>query len=109
VPVLNEEESIPILHQRLTEALRETGRRYEIIVIDDGSTDRSFELLRALQAGDDHLRVVRFRRNYGQTAAFAAGFDRACGDVVITIDADLQNDPCDIPALLAKIAEGYDV
>ena len=109
VPVLNEEESIPNLHQRLTEALEHTGRSYEIIVIDDGSTDRSFEILKTLQAGDEHLRVVRFRRNYGQTAAFAAGFDRAKGDVVITIDADLQNDPADIPALLAKLDEGYDV
>ena len=109
VPVLNEEETIPSLHQRLSEALEHTGRSYEIIVIDDGSTDRSFEILKTLQAGDEHLRVVRFRRNYGQTAAFAAGFDRAQGDVVITIDADLQNDPADIPALLAKLDEGYDV
>lgn len=109
VPVLNEEESIPNLHQRLTEALEQAGRSYEIIIIDDGSTDRSFEILSALQAGDEHLRVVRFRRNYGQTAAFAAGFDRAQGEVVITIDADLQNDPADIPALLAKLDEGYDV
>lgn len=109
VPVLNEEESIPNLHQRLTEALQHTGRSYEIIIIDDGSTDRSFEILKTLQAGDEHLRVVRFRRNYGQTAAFAAGFDRARGDIAITIDADLQNDPADIPALLAKFDEGYDV
>lgn len=109
VPVLNEEECLPALHQRLTEALGPTGHSYEIIVIDDGSTDRSFDILCSLQASDDHLRVVRFRRNYGQTAAFAAGFDRARGDVVITIDADLQNDPCDIPLLLSKIAEGYDV
>ena len=109
VPVLNEEESIPNLHQRLSEALQLTGRSYEIIIIDDGSTDRSFEILRNLQAEDEHLRVVRFRRNYGQTAAFAAGFDRAQGDIVITIDADLQNDPADIPALLAKFDEGYDV
>ena len=109
VPVLNEEENIPSLHQRLTEVLQNTGHSYEIIIIDDGSTDRSFEILGMLQAGDEHLRVVRFRRNYGQTAAFAAGFDRAQGDVVVTIDADLQNDPADIPALLAKFDEGYDV
>ena len=109
VPVLNEEESIPMLYQRLTEALQASGRSYEIIVVDDGSTDRSFEILSSLQAEDAHLRVVRFRRNYGQTAAFAAGFDRAAGEVVVTIDADLQNDPCDIPALLVKMAEGYDV
>ncbi|MFN2169683.1 MAG: glycosyltransferase family 2 protein, partial [Anaerolineae bacterium] len=109
VPVLNEEESLPLLHQRLSEVLAGSSYSYEILVVDDGSTDRSFEVLRDLAAEDEHLRVVRFRRNYGQTAAFAAGFDRAQGDVVITIDADLQNDPADIPALLAKIAEGYDV
>jgi glycosyltransferase involved in cell wall biosynthesis len=109
VPVLNEEESLPILHASLTEALAEGGWTYEILVVDDGSTDRSFEVLRELQRQDARLRVVRFRRNYGQTAAFAAGFDRAQGDVVITIDADLQNDPADIPALLAKLEEGYDV
>jgi glycosyltransferase involved in cell wall biosynthesis len=109
VPVLNEEESLPLLQQRLTQALTGSGYSYEIIVVDDGSTDHSFEIMQGLQAQDEHLRVVRFRRNYGQTAAFAAGFDRARGDVVITIDADLQNDPADIPALMAKIAEGYDV
>jgi glycosyltransferase involved in cell wall biosynthesis len=109
VPVLNEEDSLPILHQRLTEALVDSGYSYEIIIIDDGSTDRSFEIMRQLQAEDEHLRVVRFRRNYGQTPAFAAGFDRARGDVVITIDADLQNDPADIPALMEKMAEGFDV
>jgi glycosyltransferase involved in cell wall biosynthesis len=93
----------------LTEVLSRSGYSYEIIVVDDGSTDRSFEIMRELQAQDRRLRVVRFRRNYGQTAAFAAGFDRAQGDVVVTIDADLQNDPADIPALIEKMAEGYDV
>jgi glycosyltransferase involved in cell wall biosynthesis len=109
VPVLNEEESLPHLHQKLTEALAGSGYSYEIVVVDDGSTDRSFEIMCHLQSRDPHLRVVRFRRNYGQTAAFTAGFDRALGDVVITIDADLQNDPADIPALMVKMAEGYDV
>ncbi len=109
MPVLNEEENLPILHQCLTEALAGNGYSYEIIIVDDGSTDRSFDVMQELQAQDDRLRVVRFRRNYGQTAAFAAGFDRARGDVVITMDADLQNDPADIPALMAKMAEGYDV
>jgi glycosyltransferase involved in cell wall biosynthesis len=109
VPVLNEEESLPSLHQKLTEALAGSGYSYEIIIVDDGSADRSFEIMRQLQSGDPHLRLVRFRRNYGQTAAFTAGFDRARGDVIVTIDADLQNDPADIPALMAKIAEGYDV
>ena len=109
VPVLNEEESLPHLYQRLTAALAESGYSYEIILVDDGSTDRSFDIMRGLQVQDEHLQVVRFRRNYGQTAAFAAGFDRAQGEVVITIDADLQNDPADIPLLMAKMGEGYDV
>jgi glycosyltransferase involved in cell wall biosynthesis len=109
VPVLNEEESLPILHERLTEVLALSEYSYEILIVDDGSTDRSFEILQDLQSRDEHLHVIRFRRNYGQTAAFSAGFDRAQGDVVITIDADLQNDPADIPALMDKLAEGYDV
>ena len=109
VPVLNEEESLPHLHRQLSEVLAAGRYSYEIIVVDDGSTDSSFQVLSRLQAQDPHLRVVRFRRNHGQTAAFAAGFDRAQGDVVITIDADLQNDPADIPALMDKMAEGYDV
>lgn len=109
VPVLNEDESLPLLHASLTKVLAKSGWTYEIIIVDDGSTDRSFEVLRDLQHQDGRLRIVRFRRNYGQTAAFAAGFDRAQGDVVITIDADLQNDPADIPALMAKLEEGYDV
>lgn len=109
VPVLNEEESLPLLHDSLTRVLAERGLRYEIIVVDDGSTDRSVDVLRELQASDEHLRVVCFRRNFGQTAAFAAGFDRAQGEIVVTIDADLQNDPADIPALVSKLQEGYDV
>ncbi|GAB4117131.1 MAG: glycosyltransferase family 2 protein [Roseiflexaceae bacterium] len=109
VPVYNEEESIPQLYERLTASLEGLGLPYEIIVADDGSRDRSFALLREYAARDERLRVVRFRRNFGQTAAFAAGFARARGDVVITIDADLQNDPADIGKLLEKINEGYDV
>ncbi len=109
VPIFNEEESIPTLYERLTESLHNLGRSYEIIAVDDGSSDRSFALLKELAQTDPHLRVVRFRRNFGQTAAFSAGFDRARGAVVVTIDADLQNDPADIPLLLAKIDEGYDV
>jgi glycosyltransferase involved in cell wall biosynthesis len=109
VPVYNEEENIPHLYQRLTSELEYLGLPYEIIAVDDGSRDRSFALLRDLARADRRLRVVRFRRNFGQTAAFSAGFDRARGEVVVTIDADLQNDPADIGALLAKIEEGYDV
>lgn len=109
VPVYNEEENIPHLYRRLTIELERLGLPYEIIAVDDGSRDGSFALLRDLARTDRRMRVVRFRRNFGQTAAFSAGFDRACGEVVVTIDADLQNDPADIGALLAKIEEGYDV
>jgi glycosyltransferase involved in cell wall biosynthesis len=109
VPIYNEEESIPALYARLGAALERLGRPYEIIAVDDGSRDRSFALLRDLAAQDRRLRVLRFRRNFGQTAAFAAGFDRAQGELIVTIDADLQNDPNDIPLLLAKAAEGFDV
>jgi glycosyltransferase involved in cell wall biosynthesis len=109
VPIYNEEENIARLYERLTAALGALGLAYEIIAVDDGSRDRSFALLRDLAANDPRLRVVRFRRNFGQTAAFVAGFERARGDVVITIDADLQNDPADIGKLLQKIDEGFDV
>ena len=109
VPVYNEEESVPQLYERLTRELSALGVGYEVIAVDDGSRDRSFELLRELAERDHRLRVVRFRRNFGQTAAFSAGFDRAHGEVVVTIDADLQNDPADIGRLLEKMDEGYDV
>jgi glycosyltransferase involved in cell wall biosynthesis len=109
VPIYNEEESIPQLYDRLTAALEKLGKPYEIIAADDGSRDGSFALLQEYAARDQRLRVVRFRRNFGQTAAFAAGFARARGDVVITIDADLQNDPADIGKLLDKVDQGFDV
>lgn len=109
VPIYNEEESIPHLYQRLTAALEKLGKPYEIIAADDGSRDQSFGLLSEIAARDQRWRVVRFRRNFGQTAAFSAGFDRARAPVVITIDADLQNDPEDIGTLLAKIDQGFDV
>jgi glycosyltransferase involved in cell wall biosynthesis len=109
VPIYNEEECVEELHRQITAALEPTGLSYEIVAVDDGSRDSSFEKLAALHARDPRLKVIRFRRNFGQTAAFAAGFDRARGRVVITMDADLQNDPADIPLLLEKIEEGYDV
>lgn len=109
VPIYNEEESIHELHKQLTTHLRAMSVPYEIIAVDDGSTDRSFELLKALAHADPHFRVIRFRRNFGQTAAFSAGFDHARGTIIITIDADLQNDPADIPLLVQKMEEGYDV
>lgn len=109
IPVLNEAENLPILAERLTDALEKLGRTYEIIIIDDGSRDASFTILTDLARTNPHLRVVRLRRNFGQTAAFSAGFDRARGEVVVTLDADLQNDPADISMLLERIDAGYDV
>ena len=109
IPLFNEEENVKPLYAQLKEALEPLEQSYEIIIVDDGSTDRSFELLRGLQAQDKRLKVIRFRRNFGQTAAFAAGFEYAQGQVVVTMDADLQNDPADIPRLLEKLEEGHDV
>jgi glycosyltransferase involved in cell wall biosynthesis len=109
LPIYNEVENISLLHQELLPVLEKLNRSFEVICIDDGSTDGSFEALKALREMDKRVRVVRFRRNFGQTAAFAAGFERANGEVVITMDADLQNDPADIPKLLAKIDQGYDL
>jgi glycosyltransferase involved in cell wall biosynthesis len=107
VPVFNEVESVGRLYKQITRALE--GLRYEIICIDDGSTDGSFQKLRRIHRRDGRMRVVRFRRNFGQTPAFAAGFDLSRGEWVVTIDADLQNDPADIPMLLERAQEGYDV
>jgi len=109
VPMYNEEANITYLYQQLTAVLEPLGRSYEIICVDDGSTDRSFELLAELAERDPRVKVIRFRRNFGQTAGFSAGFDYAQGEIVITIDADLQNDPASIPLLLDKIEEGYDL
>ena len=108
VPLLDEEDNLPALYEQITRAL--TGRyEYEMIFIDDGSTDRSFEILKGFQASDPRVRVIRFRRNFGQTAALSAGFAHSRGEVVVALDADLQNDPADIPMLVAKLDEGYDV
>jgi glycosyltransferase involved in cell wall biosynthesis len=105
VPLYNEEENIGELHGRIKKVLEATGEEYEIIFIDDGSTDRTLELLQEIQAGDHNVIVLSFRRNFGQTAAFAAGFDYASGDVIVTMDGDLQNDPDDIPKFLEGIKE----
>jgi len=112
IPVYNEQDSLPVLYQEIALALTEMGdegRRAEIIFVDDRSTDRSLERLLELHALDPRVCVVRFRRNYGQTAALAAGFDVAKGRVIVTLDADLQNDPADIPALVRELERGYDI
>jgi glycosyltransferase involved in cell wall biosynthesis len=108
VPLLDEEENLPTLYRQIRRVL--DGRyEYEILFVDDGSTDGSFRILKDLHASDPRIRIIRFRRNFGQTAALSAGFAHARGEVVVAMDADLQNDPADIPMLLAKLDEGYDV
>ncbi|MDT4954120.1 MAG: hypothetical protein QOJ02_2258 [Acidobacteriota bacterium] len=109
LPVFDEEPNLRLLHQKLDEALQKLGRTAEIIYVDDGSKDGSLAILRELAAKDARVRVVALRRNYGQTAAMAAGIDAARGRVLIPMDADLQNDPVDIVRLLDKLDEGYDV
>jgi glycosyltransferase involved in cell wall biosynthesis len=109
IPIHNEEPSILPLYDRLTAVLESLQKQYEIIFVDDASTDRSFDLLANLVEIDARLKVVRLRRNFGQTAALSAGFDEAQGSIIISLDGDLQHAPEDIPALLAKIEEGYDI
>jgi glycosyltransferase involved in cell wall biosynthesis len=109
IPIRNEAPAIPELVSELTSTLTGWGRPFEIIVVDDGSTDDSFEILARLQAADARLRVIRFRRNFGQTAAFAAGFAHARGRLIATSDGDLQNDPRDIPTMVEWIEKGYDI
>lgn len=109
VPLYNEEESLPELHKQLRNVLGRMNVRYELLFIDDGSTDRSFQVLRDLRHMDRHVRAYRFRRNYGKSAALSVGFEKAQGSIVITMDADLQDDPNEIPSLKRKIDEGYDL
>ena len=109
IPVYNEEENLKLLYQKLKETLEPLGKEREIIFVDDGSQDNSPKILDQLARKDPHVKVIHFRRNFGQTAALAAGFDLAQGEMVVTLDADLQNDPADIPKLLEKMEEGYDV
>ncbi|MCC7416683.1 MAG: glycosyltransferase family 2 protein [Acidobacteria bacterium] len=109
IPIHNEAPSLPELYRELTATLERWGGAYEIIAVDDGSRDGGFEILAALQQSDARLRVIRLRRNFGQTAAFAAGFDHARGRVIVTSDGDRQNDPRDIPKLLEILARGNDI
>jgi len=108
VPLYNEEPNVAPLFDELGRALRQAGVSYELILVDDGSTDQTFDRLATVQASDSHVRVIRFTRNFGQTAAFAAGFAHARGRFIATLDGDLQNDPADIPRLLAHTAN-FDV
>lgn len=109
IPAYNEEDNIPILYEKLKGVLERLGREYEIIFVDDGSVDRTWERLKEIAEKDQRVKLIRFRKNYGQTAAMYAGFQHATGEVIITLDADLQNDPEDIPMLLQKLEEGYDI
>ncbi len=109
IPVFNEEENLWLLHGQIDAMAKQFALDVEVVLVDDGSTDRSFEVLTAIAAADPRCRVVRFRKNFGQTAALAAAIAHATGDIYIPLDADLQNDPADIPRLIAKLDEGYDV
>jgi len=109
VPFFNEEGNVEEMHRRLKAVLEQTGRTYEIIYVDDGSRDRTYELLRAIYERDAAVRVIKLRRNFGQTAGLQAGFDHVRGDVIISMDGDLQHAPEEIPQFLAKIDEGFDI
>ena len=108
-PIYNEAPNIRPLYEQITAALTGVVKEYEIVLVDDGSTDGGYEIMKEIHQADPRVVVVRFRRNFGQSAAFAAGFDHARGESIVTLDADLQNDPADIPALLDELAKGYDV
>jgi glycosyltransferase involved in cell wall biosynthesis len=109
IPLFNEDESLPELHKQLTTVLTRFGKDYELIFLDDGSRDRSLEVLRDLAKNDSHIQIISFRTNYGKSAALSVGFKAARGKFVITMDADLQDDPEEVPGLIAKLEEGYDL
>src|ERR1051325_5657702 len=109
VPFLNEQENIPPLYMKLTEVMDALGESYELIFVDDGSRDNTFKVLSDIYEHDHRVNIVRLRRNFGQTAGLKAGFDFARGEIIISMDGDLQHDPAEIPAFVAKIDEGYDI
>ena len=110
IPVYNEQENLPLLFDAIYKVMLPLGKTWEVILVDDGSRDNSLQVLQEFAAKDtEHVRVISFRRNFGQTAAIAAGLDYSQGEIIILLDADLQNDPADIPMMLAKLDEGYDL
>jgi len=109
VPVYNEQESILLLYGKIRDACEALGKPYEVVFVDDGSRDQTLDILEGIHRQDVRVKVIRFRKNFGQTAAMAAGFRYARGEIIISMDGDLQNDPADIPHLLDKLEEGYDV
>ena len=109
IPLYNEADNLDQLHRELSLSLAGLGKTYEILLVDDGSSDGTYQRLCEIEARDPRVRVFRLRRNFGQTAAFSAGFDHVQGEVVVTSDGDLQNDPADIPRLIAKLEEGFDM
>ena len=109
IPVFNEQDNVRLLYQQIRKACESLRQSYEIVFVDDGSHDRTFDMLEEIHSQDARVKAIRFRKNYGQTAAMAAGFEFARGEVVISMDGDLQNDPADIPHLLEKMDEGYDI
>lgn len=109
IPVFDEAENVAILHREIAAAVKDRAEDYEIIFIDDGSADDSLAVLKKIRAGDPRVKIIQFRKNFGQSAAISAGFAHCRGQVVIAMDADLQNDPADIPLLVDKVGEGYDI
>ena len=109
VPLYNEQDNVVPLYTRIVEAMMEVGGSYEIVFVDDGSRDGTFKILSEIAAADSRVTLIRLRKNFGQTAGLKAGFDFARGEVIISMDGDLQHDPAEIPAFVAKIREGYDI
>ena len=109
IPVFNEEKNLKILYDEINDSLQKKYKNFEIIFINDGSTDDSLKRLKELHLDDKRVKIINFRKNFGQSAALSAGFDYCKGDIIVTLDADLQNDPADIPQIIDKIREGYDL